>query len=66
MALMQTELYDALKSAGADEAKSRDATSAVGSHEHRIVSLDTRMKTFQWMLGINMAMTMAILFKVFA
>lgn len=66
LTLMLTELYDALQSAGADEEKSREAASAVGSHENRITSLDTRVKTLLWMLGINMAMTMAILFKVFS
>ena len=71
MNLMSTELYDALTDAGADESKARSAAPAVATSENRFSSMESRMalveekiKLLQWMVGINMALTTAVLWKV--
>lgn len=73
MSTMVVELYDALISAGADEAKARDASKAVAEHEARFATIerklvehDGRFTLLQWMAGFNLAFTMAILWKVFS
>jgi hypothetical protein len=47
MALMSSELYDALLDAGASEEKSRKAAEAVAQQENRFASLEQRMVTVE-------------------
>ena len=68
---MSTDLYDALTDAGADEMKARAAASSVAASENRFNGQESRMalveekiKLLQWMVGINMALTTAVLWKV--
>ncbi len=62
---MISELYDALKSAGADEQKARSAASAVASYEDRFNKIETDLLLMKWMIGFNLTFTVAIVRKVF-
>lgn len=73
MSTMISEVYDAFKEAGASEEKARKAAEAVAGYENRFAKIDERFAVMdgrlvllQWMLGFNLAMTLAILWKVFS
>lgn len=73
MSTMISEVYDALKEAGASEEKARKAAEAIAGYENRFAKIDERfaimdgrLLLLQWMLGFNLAMTLAILWKVFS
>jgi hypothetical protein len=70
---MISEVYDAFKEAGASEEKARKAAEAIAGYENRFAKIDERfaimdgrLVLLQWMLGFNLAMTIAILWKVFS
>jgi hypothetical protein len=60
------EIYDALIEAGASEAKARAAARAMTNYETRISKIESKLSLLEWMLGFNLAMTVAILFRVFS
>ena len=73
MALMVGSLYDALKSAGVEDDKARKAAeevagfdSQIGRIDNKVTALDGRVNLLQWMIGTNLAMTVAILWRVFS
>jgi hypothetical protein len=59
--LMMPSVYDALKSAGADEAKAREAAIDVAGYDDRLIRVESKLGTLQWMIGINIAATVAVL-----
>ena len=65
MAIMMGKLYTALRAADVPEDKAVDAAEEVAGFETRLSSLDSRMRLMQWMLTFNLAMTAAILLKLF-
>ena len=76
MAVMMGNLYSALKQAGADEDNAKKAAEEVAGYENRIADLKTEMKTefasvrgelslVKWMLGLNLAMTVALVVRLF-
>ena len=73
MSTMISEVYDAFKEAGVSEEKARKAAEAIAGYENRFAKIDERfaimdgrLVLLQWMLGFNLAMTLAILWKVFS
>ena len=66
MPLMLSELYDALLDAGASEEKARKAAEAIASYENRFSRIESDLAVVKWMLGFNLAMTTAVLWKVFS
>ena len=60
------EIYDALPEAGASEEKARAAARAMTNYETRISKIESRLTLLEWMIGFNLAMTIAILFRVFS
>ena len=73
MSTMISEVYDAFKEAGVSEEKARKAAEAIAGYENRFAKVDERfaimdgrLVLLQWMLGFNLAMTLAILWKVFS
>ena len=64
MSIMVAGLYDALKSAGADDQLARKAAEEVANFENRLTTIEARLTMIQWMVGINMAMTAGILFTL--
>jgi hypothetical protein len=65
MSTMISEVYDALKEAGASEEKARKAAEAVASYVNRFARIEGDLGVVKWMIGFNLAMTVAVLGKVF-
>jgi hypothetical protein len=65
MAIMVAEVYDALRDAGASEEKARAAATAMAMHEPRFDAIASEMRLMRWMLGFNLALTVAVLLKLF-
>lgn len=73
MAMMLSKTYEALKAAGAPDDKAREAAEEIAGFENRLISIDNRpsrleaqFSMLQWMVGITMAATFAILWRVLA
>ena len=66
MATMISEVYDALKEAGASEEKARKAAEAIASYENRFSKIESDLLVLKWMVGYLVASTTAILWKVFS
>jgi len=66
---LNADLYDALRSAGADEAMARKASESVRAPDQlseRIDGLDKRLGILMWMVGLNIGCTIglyALLFR---
>jgi hypothetical protein len=76
MALIVGSLYDALRSANVDEDKARRAAEDVADFDKRVNGLesaierleqktDARFTLVQWMIGFNLALTTAVLLRMF-
>jgi len=59
-------MSDALKEAGASEEKARKAAEAIASYENLFACIESDLAVLKWMVGFNLAMTVAILWKVFS
>ena len=77
MSTMISEVYDAFKEAGASEEKARKAAEALTNYDARLNKIENELATFRvetkgefnllrWMIGFNLAMTIAVLWKVFS
>ena len=66
MSTMISEVYDALKEAGAGEEKARAAAEAIAGYENRFAKIDQDLSVIKWMAGFNLALTTAVLWKVFS
>jgi hypothetical protein len=60
------EIYDALIEAGASEGKARAAARAMTNYDTRISKIESDINLLKWMIGFNLATTVAILFRVFS
>ena len=65
MSTMIFEVYDALKEAGASEDKAKKAAEALAAYESRFSKIDTDLTLLKWMVGFNLALSAAILLKLF-
>jgi hypothetical protein len=61
MSTMISEVYDALKAAGVPDDKARAAAQAVAQYDRDIAELKAGQMLLKWMVGFNLAFTMAIL-----
>ena len=59
MTTMITELYDALKEAGAPEDKARAAAESVAAHQTDLAEIKGKLTVMIWAMGINAAATIA-------
>jgi len=77
MSTMISEVYDALLAAGAPEDKARKAAEAIAAYDTRFAKIEQDLSAFRaevrgefnlvrWMIGFNLAMTVAMLWKVFS
>jgi hypothetical protein len=64
MTAMIRELYEALKEAGASEEKAGRAAEAIAGYENRFSRIETDLTLIKWMLGFNLALSVAILVKL--
>ena len=60
-----SEVYDALKEAGAGEEKAR-AAAAIAGYENRFAKIGQELAVITRMAGFNLALTTAVLWKVFS
>ena len=73
MSTMIREVYDALIEAGASPEKAGKAAESVASYDDRFSRLErgqdnlqAQLNLLRWMVGFNLAFTMAIVWKVFS
>jgi hypothetical protein len=62
---MISEVYDALKEAGASEDKARRAAEAVATYDNRLAKIDGDLGLLKWMVGVNVALSVAIIARLF-
>lgn len=55
------EVYDALREARASEERSRAAAEAVANYEGRLGGLDADVSPLKWMVGLDIALSVAVL-----
>ena len=65
MSTMITEVYDTLISASADEKKACDAIKAIVQYRSEREAITINQMMMKWMVGFNLAFTIAILWRVF-
>jgi len=63
--VMISEVYDALKEAGASEEKARKAAEAVASFEHRFSNIESTQRLHTWILTFNTGLLIAVVGKLF-
>jgi hypothetical protein len=63
MSTMISEVYDALKDAGASEEKARKAAEAIASHESRFAKIEQDLAVLKWMNGFTLAGVVVLIFK---
>ena len=80
MPVMMEKIYDALRAANVPEPQARAAAVEAAEHESRLTQIDAhlsgleaRMRSLEasmtitmWALGLNLALTLAVLAKLFA
>ncbi len=63
--MMNGEIYDALKEAGAGAEKARAAARAVVMNESRFSKIEGDLNLLKWVTGANVGLTITILFAFF-
>jgi len=62
---MMRNLFEALLAAGVTAEVAGKAAEEVAVYENRLASVETKLAVLQWMVGFNLAISVAIAFKVF-
>ena len=62
---MNSEFYDALVSAGADEAKARAAAKSVAWYDTDIAEIKASLLLLKWMVGFTLAFVVALTWRAF-
>lgn len=65
MSTMIFEVYDALKEAGASEDKAKKAAESLAAYENRFGKVEADLSWLKGMMGFNLAVSIAVLFKLF-
>jgi hypothetical protein len=65
MAVMMGNLYLALRAAKVPEDQARGAAEEIAAFDTLISDLRSKVTLLQWMVGFNLAMTVAIIGKLF-
>ena len=60
------EVYEPMKEAGASEEKARAAARAMAGYEPRLSKIETDLAVLKWMCGLNLGVSITILFKIFS
>jgi len=64
MTVMNREIYEALKEAKVFEGKALKAAESVASYDARFADVDRKLTLVQWMVGFNLAVSLAALWKL--
>ena len=62
MTIMLSKTYDALKAAGAPDDKAREAAEEIAGYENRLAGIEAELKPVKWMVGFNLALSVAVVF----
>lgn len=65
MAMMLAKTYAAFKAAGASEAEASAAAEEIAGYENRLAKVELDLAVLKWMVGTNLAITLAVLVKLF-
>ena len=65
MSMMISEVYDALREAGASEEKSREAAKAIADYDQRFNRIDAELKLHRFMLTLVLGGVIALILKSF-
>ena len=65
MSTMNSEVYDALIDAGADETKAREAAKSVAQYDTDIAEIKASLLVLKWMAGFILAFVVALAWRVF-
>jgi len=65
MSTMIVEVYEALKEAGASDAKARAAASAIADYDMRFVKIEADLLVLKWMVGAILAGVTSLVIKAF-
>lgn len=65
MSMMISEVYDALREAGASEEKSREAAKAIADYDQRFNRIDAELKLHRLMLTFVLGGVIALILKAF-
>jgi len=65
MGMMISEVYEALKEAGASEGKARAAAESVAHFENRFTKIEADLLVLKWMLGVVIAGILSLVVKAF-
>ena len=57
---MLSKTFDAFKAAGAPDDKAREAAEGIAGFEDRLTRIESDVKLLKWMLGFNLALSMAV------
>jgi hypothetical protein len=64
MARMIAEVYDALRSAGADDEKARAAAIALADTDNAFSEIRQRLRVLEWAVGANTVMLIGLVLKL--
>jgi hypothetical protein len=65
MSTMNSEVYDALIDAGADETKAREAAKSVAQYDTDIAEIKASLLVLKWMAGFILAFVVALTWRTF-
>ncbi len=65
MAMLNYDVFEAFKSAGVDDEKARRAAEALAQDQSRFAKIEGTLQLRSWMLAVNSAMLIAVLWRVF-
>lgn len=65
MAMLNYDVFEAFKSAGADDEKARKAAEALAQDQGRFAKIEGKLDLHSWILAFNTAMLIALLWRVF-
>ncbi|KAB2918492.1 MAG: integrase [Hyphomicrobiaceae bacterium] len=64
MATMNREIYEALKEANVSEDKALKAAESVATFDARFARIEAEMAVLKWMVGTNIAISLAVLWRL--
>ena len=65
MTTMNSEVYEALVDAGADETKAREAAKSVAQYDSDIAEIKASLLLLKWMVGFVLAFVLALIWHTF-
>ncbi len=65
MSTMEAEVFDAFRAAGVPDDKAMAAAQALNRRDTRLSAAESDIILLKWMVGFNLALTMAVLLKLF-